>query len=101
MQLGYPMHSEKLGNLLDMENMSDCSPPSSPSLTPFASWDSISKTPHAYVGGELEAGANSVAHKGDDSGREVGPGSDGILGTWHVPGHVLCSTSVRAELWLC
>lgn len=51
------MHREKLGNLLDMENMSDCFPPSSPSLTPFAGWDSISKTPHACVGGELEAGA--------------------------------------------
>lgn len=42
MQLGYPMHSGKIGNLLDMENTGGCSPPSAPSLTPFAGWDTVS-----------------------------------------------------------
>lgn len=82
MQLGYPVHSGKIGNLLDMENTGGCSPPISPFPHPIC-WlgHRVPTTPHACVGGELEAGANSVAHEGDDSGREVGLGSDGIPGT--------------------
>lgn len=57
-------------------------PPISPFPHPIC-WlgHRVPTTPHACVGGELEAGANSVAHEGDDSGREVGLGSDGIPGT--------------------
>lgn len=45
----------------------------------------VPQTPHARVGGQREAGASSVTHKGDDSGREVGLESDGIPGTRRCP----------------
>lgn len=48
------------------------------------------------MGGELEAGAKSVTHKGDDCGREVALENDGIPGTQHVPGHV-CAAPCHSQ----
>lgn len=54
--LGCPMRSGELGNILDIQDMNGWSPPSQqplPSLHFLTSWDIMSLTQRAGVGGEL------------------------------------------------